>query len=183
MSFLTTSELLTALKAFLASLPLNPLAPLVAPDDATTERLFERVEFFDAPETGTALRELLITKQRVCFIVPSGEDYDHLRSGDVVTSTCTQEFDLVFADRAWVKGTAAVFGGPNNVGVVPMKDRVRPALFGQSLGLDGVALVPIGGSFATIADEKAKDVPGRETYVMTWHTWAGEERVSVAAGL
>jgi hypothetical protein len=171
MSYLTTTQLLTALKTFLADIQ--------AQLGEETVPLFERVEFFDAPETGTAIRELLITKQRVCFIVPSGDDYETTRTGDVVVSECTQEFDLIFADRSWVKGNAAVFGGPTNLGVVPMKDIVRAELVGQTLGLDGVALVPVGGSFATLADDKAKDVPGRESYVMTWRTWAGDARVSL----
>lgn len=175
MSHIATLDLLTALKAFIAGITVE-IAGEPAP-------LFERVELFDALETGTALRELLITKQRVCFIVPSGDDYENQRTGDVVTSTLIQEFDLIFADRVWTKGTAGVFGGPTNIGTIPMKDLVRERLIGQALGFDGVALIPISGSFATIADDKAKDVPGRESYLMTWQTWAGEARVSLSAGI
>lgn len=176
MAYIDTLTLLAGVKAALEALTIDKAGhPLLG------QPLFEKVEYFDTPETGTAMRQLLLTEGRVCFLVPSGDDYENVITGGVLISSCGQEFDLIFADRAWVEGNDAVFGGGDNVGVIPMKDQVRRGLVGQNLGIDGVALVPLSGSFLTIKDaEAAKDTPGRESYLMTWTTWSGEERISVS---
>lgn len=177
MPFIPTVTILTALKALIASIT-------VADDDAT--KLFDAVELFHTPEMGSAIKRLLITQSRICIIVPSGDDYESIAAGDYVQTTAKLEFDLLIADRVYstFKNTGAIFGGDSNQGVVPMKDRVLAKIHGHALGLTGVALVPLAGSFATVkddADPKLKDTPGRETYISTWTTWAGEASASTGS--
>lgn len=145
-------------------------------------KLFERVDFHENRNLGDALRDLVITKQRVCLIVPQGEAFETSRDGSSVKILRQFAFDLLIADRAWTKGGHdAVFGGASNIGVMKMAALTRDWLLAEpQLGLDRfVALAPTDSAMITLADEKVKDVPGRECWVLAWETPAGETTYSV----
>lgn len=176
MSFIKTVPLLQAVKARLEAMT-------VADGDPTL--LFDDVELYHTPEMGSAIKRLILSTSKICLIVPSGDDYESTGAADYVHTTATLEFDLLFADRVYstTKNTAAIFGGASNVGVVPMKDRVLELLHGAAVGLTGVVLTPLAGSFVTVKDDqdpKLKDTPGRESYIATWTTWAGEQSASTS---
>jgi hypothetical protein len=173
MSFISTLQLLTALKPVLAGIP-HPAPPV----DAPGEKLFARVEFWDSQLLAEAIKNLAVAKQRVCFIVPEGEDYETVREGQSVIVYRSLSFNLLIADRAWTKdGYGAAFGGPNNLGVLAMKDLVCAALLGEAtLGLPHAALAPTGGNFIEASAQDVKDAPGRECYVLSWATPAGDHR-------
>ena len=176
MSFIKTVPLLTAIKTYLEALT-------VASDDATL--LFEEVVLFHTPEMGSAIKRLLLSQTRICLIVPSGDDYQSTVTAGYVHTTAELELELIFADRVWstTQNTSALFGGGSNIGVVPMKDRVVESLTGADIGIPGVVLAPLAGSFVTVKDDqdpKLKDSPGRESYMSSWSTWAGEYSASTA---
>ncbi len=177
MSFLKTVPLLQAIQTFLASLT-------AADDDATL--LFEEVVLFHTPEMGSAIKRLILSQSRICVIVPSGDDYQSTVTAGYVHTTAELELELIFADRVYstVKNLDALFGGDRNIGVVPMKDRVVELLSGADIGIPGAVLAPLTGSFVTVKDDqdpKLKDTPGRESYMSSWSTYAGEQSASTAA--
>lgn len=166
MSFIRTASILAALKAALES--------IAHPADASV-KLFERVDFHENKKLREALADLVVVKQRVAIIVPGGDSYTNTRQGRTILSERTSTFDLLIADRAWTKGGhEAVFGGPNNVGVLTMKDIVAEFLAARpQLGIAGVTLTPQEGAQIEIADSDVKDAPGRECFVMNYATPAG----------
>jgi hypothetical protein len=174
MPFITTLSLLAALKTALEALPHpDPVKALAG------EKLFERVEFHENKNLREALNDMIIVKQRVCVIVPAGDAYENLREGRSTRSIRTSSLDLLIADRAWTKGGhEAVFGGDNNIGVLRMKDLVVDALVANcQLGLAYVVLTPTAGAQIEVVDEKVKDTPGRECYVLSYETPAGEATI------
>lgn len=168
MPFIKTLAILTALKAELEQIPL--------PNGAPGEKLFERVDFHENKKLREALVDLVIVKQRVCIIVPSGDSYENIREARTTRSLMTQSFDLLIADRSYTKGGhEAVFGGAKNLGVIQMKDEVRDWFLAHpQLGLAFVCLTPEEGAHIEIADSDAKDSPGRECFVLHYSTPAGE---------
>lgn len=171
MRFVTTFELLNALKARLAAMPL--------PDGAPGEKLFERVDFHMNKKLREVLKDLTIIKERVAIIVPAQESYENQRQGRTVLSSRTSGFDLLLADRAWTKGGHdAFFGGEKNVGVIAMKELVVEELaINCQLGLPYVCLQPQEGAEIEISDDEVKDVPGRQCYVLNYLTPAGVRRL------
>lgn len=175
MSFIPTLNLLAAVKAALEYIP--------HPTQAG-EKLFERVDFHENKKLREALSDLIIIKQRVAIIVPGGHSYQNSKESSKTTrSTRTSTFDILIADRAWTKGGHdAVFGGPQNVGVLTMSDLVVNHLIRHAqLGLPHVVLTPEEGAQIEIADSDAKDSPGRECFVMSYSTPSGEEIISATA--
>ena len=181
MSFLRTTDLLTRIKAALESLPL--------PGGAGGEKLFERVDFHENKKLREALSDLVIVKQRVAIVVPGGHSFVNVREGRTIRSVRTSTFDIIAADRAWTKGgQEAVFGGPNNVGVLTMGDIVvdffaeHPQLaFGAFAALPYVALTSEEAALIEIADTDAKDSPGRQSVVIHYATPSGEREISPTA--
>ena len=175
MSFVSTLQIMNALKARLEALPHPDAAKALA-----GEKLFERVFFHENKKLREALRDLTVVKQRVAMIVPSGFSHENIREGRTVRSVRTMTFDLLAADRAWTKGGhEAVFGGENNVGVLTMGELVINALVETpQLGLPYVTLAPTDGQMIEIADEDVKDVPGRECVVIGYETPAGEVTIT-----
>jgi hypothetical protein len=173
MPFLKTLDLLAAIK--------TRLAALTAPDGSP---LFVQVEFFDTHQLRDAINRLAVAEGRLCFIVPSGETYTtDKRGGVVLFAQRIAEFDLLICDRDWAdQGQAAVFGSAENLGVLAMKETVLDALIGNDLGLPAyVCLVPTQGDFIQVSLDQAKDSPGRECWVQSFSTLAGETRVGRAS--
>jgi hypothetical protein len=170
-SFVKTVDILAKLKTALESLPL--------PGTTTGEKLFERVDFHENKKLREALADLVIIKQRVAIIVPGGDSYTNTKEGRTVRSSRTSRFDLLIADRAWTKGGhEAVFGGAKNVGVLTMKDLVVDHFVeNPQLALPWVVLTPEEGAQIEIADSDVKDSPGRECFVITYSTPAGERTI------
>jgi coenzyme F420-reducing hydrogenase delta subunit len=169
MSYVDTKTILDALKTQLES--------ILLPGTSSGEKLFERVDFHENKKLREALKDLTIIKQRVAIIVPEGDDYKNIKEGRTIRSERSTSFVILVADRAWTKGGYdAVFGGTNNVGVLAMKDLVVKDLVAScQLGLPYVILQPVEGAQIEIADADVKDSPGRECYVLSYVTPAGEE--------
>jgi hypothetical protein len=174
MSYVKASTIMDAVKTVLAAIAL--------PDGEPGEKLFERVEFHENKNLGEAMRDLVIVKQRVAFIVPGGFGYANFKEGRTVRSARTFTFDLLFADRAYTKGGHdAVFGGAKNVGVLEMQELVVDALAAnpQLITGDPAAALPYvvltateGAPLNLKLDEK--DSAGRECYAQGYETPAGE---------
>jgi hypothetical protein len=171
MSFLATMTLLNAIKA--------ALLPLKGSLNAVEVDLFEKVALFGSEEFDRAMKEELVFKKRVAFVIPSGDRFETQIVGDVIIVRMFSSVDVMVGDLNYgIKSSAAMMGGTKNVGVVSMKDATLAALGGQSLGLPGgVALAPTGSD--VLAGPKAENgEPGRQVWVLTFETFAGDLRVS-----
>lgn len=152
------ATLLNALRAKLAALKLDATAG--------AEPLFETVELYGNKNLGQALSDLVITKGRVCLIVPLG--FTRLSDDKPAHRVLTRRFlqvNLLIADRAYYKAAqVAVFGGENNLGVLAMAERVEAALEGHDLSDFGPAIYGDGAQ-QTLSDPQKKETPGREVWI------------------
>lgn len=173
---LATLDLCAALKTFLAAIDHPTLSG---------EKLFEDVEFYPEKNLADALQQLVIAKQRICLIVPSGDHHTQAKEGRGVRTTVWANLDLVIADRAYLqKGQEAVFGGAKNVGVLAMKDLVMKALGANPqltipsaptvAGLRWCALYPTAGAIIALSDAEERKAPGRQAFVLSYQTPAGQ---------
>lgn len=165
---LETLDLCAALKTFITAIDHPTLAG---------QKLFESVEFYPEKNLSDALQQLVIAKERVCLIVPSGDHYTQEKEGRTIRTTIWTSIDLVLADRAYLqKGQEAVFGGDKNVGVLAMKDLVLAAIGAQPqlTNLRWCALYPTGGALITLSDADEKKAPGRQAFALSYDTPAGQ---------
>lgn len=175
MPFLKTTDLLNAVKASLASIPL--------PGGQPGDKLFARVEFHENKRLKEALAQLVVTEDRVALVVPGGHAFTNVKEGRTIRSTRRTTFDILIADRDWAdNGQQAVFGGPDAIGVLTMGDLVVDH-FAQNpqLGLAYVALQVEDAAEITLADDEVKDTPGRECFVLAYSTPSGERVISPTA--
>lgn len=154
------------------------------------QKLFEVVEYSEDKNLAEALQDLIILKQRVCLIVPAGDDWQRRKEGRTMHADRTTSLDLLFADRAYTKGGQdAAFGGANNVGVVKMHELVLATLAenpqleagNPAYPLRWCALVPVSGAFLSIAADEAKALPGRQAYAVNYETPSGEITLPMTA--
>ncbi len=172
MPFIETITIMEALKARLASLPLD--------ESGGEERLFEVVEYYGAHDLVEALQELIVTKQRVALIVPQGWDHDNQRDGVSMRSVRKTNFDVFFADRAFVKKTGAgLVGGEKNVGIIAMADRVVANLSAAPFALPELVFEPEDGAPIVLTKDEKKAAPGREAWAQSFSCYAGEVRSAV----
>ncbi len=168
-------DLLAALKTRLLALDHPTL---------TGEKLFEVVAYHEDKNLAEALEELIITKSRVCLIVPAGDRFERRKEGRIINVDRYSSLDLVFADKAYTKGGQdAAFGGTKNVGVVAMADLVIEKLgeTPQLTGLRWCSLEPTDGAFLTLAADEQKKATGRQAYVLNYETPSGELTLSPTA--
>lgn len=166
MSLIPAKTILAALKDRLAALMLD--------ESGNTEALFERVEIYANKRLGEALSDLIITKQRICLIVPTGIERDRVSSGSTtVLRRRWLEVDLLIADRAFYKSAQrAVEGGDKNLGVIELVERLETSLDGFELTAWGAAELLDGTPF----ELSAQDAPGREAWVQGLLIPAGDIR-------
>ncbi|AHF94216.1 hypothetical protein OPIT5_08335 [Opitutaceae bacterium TAV5] len=168
MPYIATLDIMQAVKASLATLRIDPADPESAP-------LFETIDMHINKKLKEALKNLLILDQRVCLIVPGGENYENIKEGRTIRSEKDITFDLLIADRDWAeKGHDATFGGPENIGILRMADRVvEHFLETPQLGMPYVCIVPTAMRPIDVPADDVKDSPGRECYVINYESPAG----------
>ncbi|WP_044891850.1 hypothetical protein [Opitutus terrae] len=145
-------------------------------------KMFDLVGFYNTKSPQKALYDLFATQEQRCaFIVPGGDAYQNAGGRDAVSvvSHRDTDFSLLLCDRAWVPSEqAALIGGPDNLGVLVLKERVVAALSGQSLALPGVVLLPQEGGILELYDPRGGD-DGRTCWDQPFTTYAGREKISV----
>lgn len=169
MSRIKATTILDALKARLA-------AVLLDEGNGSDDRLFDVVEIYANKRLGEALQKLIITKQRVCLVVPSGfrRVFGVQANGEPVLQSRYLHVDLIFADRAYVKAEQnALVGGEKNIGVLEMAERVEDALDGIDLSSYGPALFDDGASEEV---STSKDIEGRVAWFQSLLIPAGDNR-------
>lgn len=154
MDFVSTSEILTALKAKIVALQLTDMSAA-----------FEKVAVYSKPNLAQALQDLLIFEDRVCLIIPDGDDYQNEDSGRILISKCTRRVVLLLADRDYGDRQAASTGDGDNPGVIELDRLVVNSLIGDNLGLARVRVKCDVSEPFTISAKERDQLSGREA----WH--------------
>jgi hypothetical protein len=168
MAFTNTLTVLNALKAKLEALQWTPQA-------GPAEAAFKRVDLFDISEIETALEELFVFKDRVCFVILDSEHFDNeATTSTKVISKMTRSVALLIADRNYGKRQKALIGTDASPGVIALKDIVlngddRPDSSVIGLLRDGVTDLrvycrPVNGVFIRLQDKKRENLAGRIVY-------------------
>jgi hypothetical protein len=173
MPYLRTAVAIAALRERLTALTLG------AEHDDT--RLFERVGVFGANRLVQAMRATFASEARVCFIVPGGDTYKETRDRDFVFSQRTTRFALLIADRALdTEKEAGVMGGPQNPGILEMKDVMIELLLAEPFAIPDLAFTPAEGE-PLVIDEAGKNAGniGRECWLQWLTCYAGSTRTAI----
>ncbi len=149
-------------------------------DTGSEVPLFDSVEIYPNKGLAAALRDLVITKQRVCLVVPLGQRYTHKETGvGSILAKRYLEVDLLIADRAVAKaGIQALTGGPHNLGVLEMSDAVIDGISGKEMSAYG-GVIPADGAQLEIANKDALEMPGRIAWAQSIMIPSGTVRANV----
>lgn len=187
MSFLHTVDILALFQERLASLTLaagESCLPRLGAGTAQAqpaERLFQRVGAFGANRLVAAMQAVFAAEQRVCFIVPGGDKHTGTRDPVMLRSVRRTSLALLIADKAFDKDkTAALIGGPANVGILELKDRVIDDLVTTPFTRADFAIEPGDGEPLIIAEsDKQAGNLGRECWLQWLGVYAGESRSAI----
>lgn len=177
MAFLHTNDVIELLQERLASLTLKTTESQANPGD----KLFQRVGAFGANRLVAAMKAVFASEQRVCFIVPGGDRYGGNRDAVMLRSVRSTRIALLIADKAFDAGkTDALTGGPANIGILAMKDRVIDDLVTNKFSLADFVVEPSEGEPLVISDtDKQSGNLGRECWLQWLGCYAGEARIGV----
>jgi hypothetical protein len=176
-TFLSTLDLMAAMKTFIASIDLSPAIPAEPPDEPTPAvKLFDAVHPYATPNLLQALEDLLEFDDRVCLIIPSGDDFSERRNGRLIEISCVREFELLIADRDYGDRQAAATGSDDAPGVIRMKDLLVEKMLGEDLGFAPrlARSRPAAGQPLLLQGKERDALAGRNAWQMTWRLDAGE---------
>lgn len=171
----STLEILTALKTALAAITLRDAADAdntagdSANDPAIAAPLFETVEFAANKQLGTQLRDLLVTRDRVCLIVPFAvrRTISDETGALSVLGRKHLAVELLYSDRALFKsGQTATFGGEKNLGLLGFDDRLEAALTGRDLSPFG-GLILGDSEPLLLTDTDQARIPDRHAWLVS----------------
>ncbi len=174
MPFVPTVKLVQSLRDFLAGLKM---------EEGSDEPLFQQVGFFGANRLVEAIKTTFASEDRVCFIVPGGDNHANQPAGSalMIFSQRTTSVALLIADRS-MNTEARLVGDQHTAGILALKDRVLQALCDQPLPLPGLAFVPTQGEPMMIEQNgsaSGSGMMGRECWLQWLSTYAGSEKIAV----
>lgn len=164
MSFIPTLTIMNRLKERLESLK--------APDQSP---LFEMVRLYDSADLMKAFADALVTQERrLCFIIPAKHTYERKSDGNKIHVTKTAQFALLICDTDRETGQDAVFGGPDNIGVIGLSDQTIEDITGAQLDLPHVCIEPVEGDDILVYNEQQQPSDsGRKGWFQIIQTKAG----------
>ncbi len=115
------------------------------------------------------MERLVVVADRVAFLIPAGDKFETEQRGAAVTCTRYHLLDIIVADRDYLQGQEAAFGGSGSLGVVAIKDELLAAM---SQTPHSPPLRPVEATPLEIVVE-GKDTPGRQCWVLTCQLHAG----------
>jgi hypothetical protein len=110
-----------------------------------SEAAFSKIEFYDAEDLGSAFEELRIYGDRICLIIPSGDDWESEELNGALISKPKRQFLLLISDRNPAGRMKGLTGDGTRPGVLTLKDLTV-------IGLSGLL---------TIGNTSLKCAPGR----------------------
>ena len=166
--FISTESLLKGIKTALEGLRLPPTV-----EGADSIPAFEKVAIYGARDLSAAFADLLIFEERVCLVIPAGDNYTTEWEGRTVVTHQESDFVLLISDRTFGSRIDALEGTAETPGVVALKDRVVSGLFGARLEIPGVSLVPVSGEPFKLSTFDKKEQEGRQCWSITFSTPSG----------
>ena len=165
-----TLEIMKSMKDFIGTLTL-----------ADGEIAFTEVRFYPQADVKKAMEDLLIYDDRVCLIVPSGDQHKNQRIGNVLRTWRTSEFVLLLSDRVYGDFDAeSLQGNTTSPGTVALKDVLINALTGQQCGDPRLIFEPGTGEPFHISNEERKELSGRDCWSQTFSTPAGYRETTIS---
>ena len=156
-----TLEILSALRDLIAAIRLNV-------EGGSDELLFESVQLYPNKRLDEAVRTLILTKKRVCLIVPTGvqRDVSDKIGALSVLGRKSIEVAIVYSDVAYFKAEQrTAFGADNNLGLFAFDELIEDAICAKAISSFGG--VVLGDSSPLIlSDSAAKDAPGRTAWLI-----------------
>jgi hypothetical protein len=154
-----TSAIIAALKDIVTALQL--------PDGFTTPGpAFGQVVLFDKANLLEAFNFLLLSKQRVCVIVPMTETFETESKNMKLISRRQLPVSILVSDSVVGNRATAFLGDAKTPGASGLAELVLPAVVGQLLpNPSGVVSEPLNISVMDIKDSKEK-LPNRITVVI-----------------
>lgn len=173
MSFIPTLTVLDALKAKLEALQWTP-------EGGSPEPAFGAVKLFDLSELDTAFEELLVFKQRACFVVLDVERFENEISGSKLLAAQRRTVALLITDRDYGKRQRALEGSATSPGVLALKDLVLdPSAEVLGLITEGVVCEPGAGGFLELKSDARDRNPGRICYEQDLELSGGDAEFAI----
>lgn len=169
----TIKEVLDALIGTIKTVRWTPAEPGSKPEPA-----FQVIRIFDSDNLAAAFRELLLSQQRICIVIPVNVDFVPESEGELQLYRRELSVGLVISDRVIGNRIAALFGDPgseqgrrSNPGAYPLAELLAPAVIGELIENPGglqVALQDLKQLTVNpdSKDEKLKNLPGRAAVVL-----------------
>lgn len=143
-------EILAALIALLQAVELEEDVPA-----------FESVKRFDIENVDQAFKELMESKQRVCFVIPDLENFEPAVNAGKLMVTRRLPIALLISDRVMGDRQAALFGSDDTPGAYALAEGALEAVTGLILdNPGGVKCLPLTMGALSIEDIQKK-LPGR----------------------
>ena len=172
----SAGEIVEALGAVLLALQWTPAG-------GSAESAFQSVKLFDLDALAAALSELIVSQERVCFIVPGDERFTaRAESPARLVMTRTLPVALLLSDRVLGDRQAALYGTDTNPGAFSLLELALPAVTGVLLANPrGVLVKPVTAAVVTVKDE-ARTLPGRACVELDLDCTGGTLSASLGAG-
>lgn len=154
----TVPEILAALKAALDAATWTPAG-------GDPEAAFQSVKLFGMNSLPDAMRELLVSQQRVCFVIPDSERFAPETDGGKMVLSRTLPVALLISDRVLGNRQTALFGGAvgatETPGAYGLQKAALEAVAGQLIDeAPRVVCTPTQSAVVDIEDVQKK-LPGR----------------------
>lgn len=173
---MSTLDILRAYRDALREIPLDRT------NDPAGEKLFEVVELWPNKQLGRAMQSLIVTKKRVCLVVPmSTRRVVRDQTGGLsVTGAKFMEVALIYTDVAYFKYEQKVtFGDDNNLGLFAFDEIIEQELLGKELSPFG-GLVFGDADPLLLSDTEQANAPGRQAWLLQTILPTGVMSVAVA---
>jgi hypothetical protein len=168
--FVETLDIMQSMKNFIGNLTLK-----------TGEIAFNEVRYYAQADLQKALDDLLIYDDRVCLIIPSGDNHKNQRIGGVLRTWRESEFVLLLSDRVYGDFDAeALQGTQTNPGTVALKDLLIQGLTASQLDNPRLCFEPGNGEPFHISNAEKAEMPGRDCWSQTFRTPAGYQEAPIA---
>jgi hypothetical protein len=156
MSYHPIHTVLANLRTAILAIELSAGVPMFAADS---------VKVFGREDVIAAMQQLYVFEDRACFIVPGAIRHTQEVQGGFVMVKRSLEVGLLMTDRNFGGENLATVGEEGeNPGVLRITEMVTDELFGKSLDLAGIALIPDNGDPFTLGDKEREETK-REAFV------------------
>lgn len=151
----STPEILDALKTRLTAATWQPTG------GGPAQPAFEQVALYDVNDLESAFRDLLASRRRVAFLVPTGETYTPANQGRQALYTRRLTVSVLVSDRVHGKRLEALYGSDSTPGADGLKELALSAVCGQLFAPPGGVLCRPVAAVPIQIEDNTRAMPGR----------------------